>query len=99
MKRQWEKDGKYKGKYKGWFKKRYKIIFDNKVAEEVFNLLFFDFHDSTTLTKAYKKVLKDDPKRRCPDIAKVKRLNWKPKVDLETGLLKTIEYFKLVNSD
>lgn len=38
---------------------------------------------------------KDDPKQRKPDISEAKRiLNWEPKVDLETGLAKTIEYFR-----
>jgi dTDP-glucose 4,6-dehydratase len=37
----------------------------------------------------------DDPKQRRPDISRAKKLlNWEPKVDLETGLRKTIEYFK-----
>ena len=37
----------------------------------------------------------DDPKRRCPDISKAKRLlNWEPKVELEEGLEKTLAYFK-----
>jgi dTDP-glucose 4,6-dehydratase len=37
----------------------------------------------------------DDPKRRCPDISKAKRLlNWEPKVNLEEGLKRTLEYFK-----
>lgn len=37
----------------------------------------------------------DDPERRCPDIAKAQKiLGWKPKVSLEEGLLKTIEYYK-----
>lgn len=37
----------------------------------------------------------DDPKRRCPDIAKAKRLlNWAPKVSLEEGLKPTLSYFK-----
>ena len=37
----------------------------------------------------------DDPKQRRPNIDKaLKLLNWKPSVDLETGLVKTIEYFK-----
>lgn len=36
----------------------------------------------------------DDPNRRCPDISKARRiLGWEPKVDLEQGLEKTIEYF------
>jgi dTDP-glucose 4,6-dehydratase len=37
----------------------------------------------------------DDPKQRCPDIAKAKRLlNWEPKVQLAEGLDRTYEYFK-----
>lgn len=36
----------------------------------------------------------DDPKQRCPDIAKAKeKLGWEPKVALRDGLVKTIEYF------
>src|SRR5579859_1942787 len=37
----------------------------------------------------------DDPKRRCPDIRKAKRLlGWEPKVALADGLKRTIEYFQ-----
>ena len=37
----------------------------------------------------------DDPKRRCPDITKAKRiLKWEPKVNLEEGLELTIAYFR-----
>ncbi len=37
----------------------------------------------------------DDPKRRCPDITKAKQLlGWSPKINLESGLEKTINYFK-----
>ena len=37
----------------------------------------------------------DDPKRRCPDIQKAKRiLGWEPKVRLAEGLKRTIEYFQ-----
>jgi len=44
----------------------------------------------------FKPLPKDDPTKRKPDIAQAKKLlNWEPKVDLETGLKKTIEYFKL----
>jgi dTDP-glucose 4,6-dehydratase len=38
---------------------------------------------------------KDDPKTRQPDIGKARRvLDWEPKVPLEVGVLKTIEYFR-----
>lgn len=37
----------------------------------------------------------DDPSKRQPDISLAeKELNFKPKVDIEEGLIKTIEYFK-----
>lgn len=42
----------------------------------------------------------DDPKKRKPDISKAKQLlSWEPKIELDSGLKKTIEYFKsVVNS-
>lgn len=43
----------------------------------------------------YVELPKDDPKQRCPDITKAKRLlDWEPKVDLATGLAKTTEYYR-----
>jgi len=43
----------------------------------------------------YKSLPKDDPKKRRPDIKLAKaKLNWQPKVKLNDGLKKTIEYFK-----
>ena len=37
----------------------------------------------------------DDPKQRRPDISEAKNmLNWEPKINLEQGLLKTIDYFR-----
>lgn len=37
----------------------------------------------------------DDPQQRKPNIKKAKQyLNWEPKVQLEEGLIKTIDYFK-----
>ncbi|MCX6695271.1 MAG: SDR family oxidoreductase [Candidatus Altiarchaeota archaeon] len=44
---------------------------------------------------AYRNLPTDDPKVRRPDITKAKtKLGWQPKVSLEEGLLKTIDYFK-----
>ena len=43
----------------------------------------------------YLPLPEDDPKQRKPDISlAIKELDWKPVVDLECGLQKTIEYFK-----
>jgi UDP-glucuronate decarboxylase len=40
---------------------------------------------------------KDDPKQRRPDITLAKeKLNWLPKIGLEDGLRKTIDYFKFI---
>jgi dTDP-glucose 4,6-dehydratase len=37
----------------------------------------------------------DDPKQRCPDITKAKRiLGWQPKINLEEGLRLTYDYFR-----
>lgn len=42
----------------------------------------------------YKSLPEDDPSNRCPDIKKAKKvLDWKPKIPLKEGLLKTIAYF------
>ncbi|PZO27415.1 MAG: NAD-dependent dehydratase [Betaproteobacteria bacterium] len=41
----------------------------------------------------------DDPKQRQPNIELAKaKLGWEPKVHLENGLIKTIEYFKSLNA-
>ena len=43
----------------------------------------------------YKPLPQDDPKQRQPDISLAQtQLNWEPKVDIQTGLLRTIQYFK-----
>lgn len=43
----------------------------------------------------YLPLPEDDPKQRKPDISlAIKELDWKPVIDLESGLQKTIEYFK-----
>lgn len=43
----------------------------------------------------FKPLPNDDPQQRRPDITKAKeKLNWEPKVDLETGLTHTIDWIK-----
>ena len=52
------------------------------------------------LTKSKSKLIyvdlpNDDPKKRQPDISLAKKiLSWEPTVDLESGLMSTIDYFK-----
>lgn len=53
-----------------------------------------------SMTNSKSKVIQlplpqDDPKQRRPDIDKAKKiLGWQPTIDLENGLIKTIEYFR-----
>jgi len=43
---------------------------------------------------AFHPLPKDDPKRRCPDTSKLEKLlGWKPKIDFEEGLKRTITRF------
>jgi dTDP-glucose 4,6-dehydratase len=43
----------------------------------------------------YEPLPQDDPKQRCPDITKAKTLlGWEPKIDLETGLRMSLDYFR-----
>lgn len=43
----------------------------------------------------YKDLPQDDPRQRKPDISLAKeKLDWEPKIELEEGLKKTIEYFR-----
>lgn len=43
----------------------------------------------------FKSIPDDDPKQRRPDISiAIKELNWKPRISLEKGLTKTINYFR-----
>jgi len=39
---------------------------------------------------------KDNPQRRCPNISKIKNIkNWKPKIKLDIGIKKTLNYYKI----
>ena len=55
------------------------------------------------LTNSKSKIIhqslpENDPTQRQPDISLAKKkLNWSPKVELEQGLIKTIEYFEKIN--
>jgi dTDP-glucose 4,6-dehydratase len=57
-------------------------------AEEIIRIT------ETKSTIEYKPLPVDDPKVRQPDISRAKQvLGWKPCVDFEEGIKKTIEYF------
>ena len=61
----------------------------NQFAEEVIRIT------GSKSRLSYQELPIDDPKVRQPDISKaIKLLNWKPKIEREEGLRKTIEYFK-----
>ncbi|HLB67031.1 MAG TPA: UDP-glucuronic acid decarboxylase family protein [Thermoplasmata archaeon] len=60
-----------------------------ELAEKVRELVGRD------LDIVFKDLPKDDPKVRCPDIARAKKvLAWEPTVDLDTGLKRTIAFFR-----
>ena len=65
----------------------YKII---ELAEKIKSLT----HSSSDI-KTTQSLPEGDPQRRCPDISKAKlKLGWEPKISLEEGLKKLIEYLK-----
>ncbi len=46
-------------------------------------------------TIEYRPLPTDDPMQRCPDLSRARRLiDWEPKVPLEEGLKRTIDYFE-----
>jgi UDP-glucuronate decarboxylase len=59
------------------------------LAEKVINL-------TTSESKVVFKALpQDDPKQRKPDLERARELiAWKPNVQIDAGLVKTIEYFR-----
>lgn len=84
-----------------------KMILKDKAKGEVFNLgnpVEYSILELASIIKkltaskskiAYHSLPEDDPTRRCPDIGKAQKiLDWKPKIPLDEGVRKTIEYFK-----
>lgn len=64
----------------------YRIIDFAKIIKELLN---------SPSEIIFKSLPADDPKRRCPDITKAKKiLEWEPKISLREGLAKTIEWFR-----
>lgn len=87
-----------------------KAMFSDGTKGEIFNLgnpeeykvkeladKIIKLTDSKSQIKYSGTFRKDDPMRRQPDITKAKKvLCWEPKVNLEEGLQKTIEYYKFL---
>jgi nucleoside-diphosphate-sugar epimerase len=84
-----------------------KVMFADKLKGEVFNLgnpeeyQVKEFAEKIKVLTASSSAIvqgplpEDDPTQRKPDITKVKTaVGWEPKVSVEEGLKKTIEYYK-----
>jgi len=85
-----------------------RAMFSEGTKGEIFNLGNSEEHTIKDLAEKIKSLTgsiseikysnsfrEDDPMRRRPDISKAKEiLGWEPKVTLEEGLQKTIEYYK-----
>lgn len=85
-----------------------KAMFTEETKGEIFNLgnqseftvkeladLIIKLTDSKSQTEFTGTFRENDPMRRQPDITKARTiLDWEPKISLENGLRKTIEYYK-----
>lgn len=88
----------------------FKAMFTEGTKGEIFNLgnpdeytikdlaeKIIKLTESSSQTKYSGSFRKDDPMRRKPDISKAERvLNWKPQIDVDTGLQKTIQYYRSI---
>jgi dTDP-glucose 4,6-dehydratase/UDP-glucuronate decarboxylase len=85
-------------------------MFSDKTKGEVINLGNPDERKISELATIIKDITssqsdivfedlpEDDPKIRKPDISKAEKLlDWSPKVDIEQGIRKTVEYFKSIS--
>ncbi|MFH1971459.1 MAG: UDP-glucuronic acid decarboxylase family protein [Patescibacteria group bacterium] len=85
----------------------FKAMFSENTDGKIFNLGNPEEYKMIDLANKIKEMTKsnseitysdlpeDDPSRRCPNISKAKEiLNWEPKVKVDEGLQKTIEYYK-----
>lgn len=68
---------------------------DERTVSEIANIIKKLTNSKSEIT--HELLPTDDPKRRKPDITKAKNiLNWEPKITLEEGLRKTIDYFRQI---
>jgi len=85
----------------------YKAMFTSKTKREIFNLGNHEEYKIIDLTEKIRKMAgskskivfgpypQDDPRQRKPDITKAKKLlDWEPKISMDEGLRKTIEYYR-----
>lgn len=92
-----------------WIDATWKMIFDNNLSGEVINIGSgneVSIHElakkiikltSSTSKTVFREPREDDPFRRSADISKaLALLGWSPRVDLENGLLRTLEWIKKV---
>lgn len=64
----------------------------NNLAKKILELI-----PETKSKIVYLELPADDPQKRKPDIRLAReRLNWEPKIELEEGLKRTVEYFKKI---
>ena len=89
-----------------------KAMFSDKTKGQIFNLgnpeeykikdlaeKIIKLTGSKSKTEFNDAFRENDPMRRQPDIAKAKKvLDWEPKINLEEGLQKTIEYYKSIKN-
>jgi dTDP-glucose 4,6-dehydratase len=65
------------------------LDFANKVVE------ITDSNSEITFIEPTDERIQDDPKVRCPNISKARRvLNWEPKVTIDQGLSNTVDFFR-----
>ena len=70
---------------------------DEFTIKELADLINKKFGKSADNLK-YEPLPQDDPKQRRPDISKARALlGWEPKINLEDGLKRTVEWFKITN--
>ena len=87
----------------------YKTMFSERSEGQIINLGNPEEYKMIELAEKIKKMTgsqskivfsdlpEDDPSRRCPDISKAKEiLSWEPKIKVDEGLKKTIEYYKSI---
>jgi len=85
----------------------YKAMMGQNTDGEIFNLGNPEEYKMIDLAKKIKKMTgsnskivytdlpEDDPSKRCPDISKAKEiLDWEPKIKVDEGLQKTIDFYR-----